>query len=74
MVIRPGEKIWMKNYINKNSEIRAEAETEFGQISLKNLNCGLYGKQKADVWKRIEFVTTYESCLKEQSELNFDQL
>ena len=41
----------MKNYVDKNTELRAKADTEFGKFSTQDMNTKSYGKTMEDARK-----------------------
>ena len=42
----------MKNWIDRDTALGAEADTDFGIFSPNIMSCSFYGKQKEDVSKR----------------------
>lgn len=71
--IKYNQENWLKSYIDKNTELRTKAESDFEKDFFKLMNNSVYGKTIENVLKRqkIEFCTDRKKALKHISKINF---
>ena len=72
-IIKFKQKAWLKPYIDMNTKLRKEAESEFEKDFFKLMNNSIIGKTMENVRKHrdIKLVTTEEKRIKLVSEPNY---
>ena len=73
-VIEFNQSNWLKPYIDKNTELRKQAKTDFEKDFYKLMNNSVFGKMMENVRKRrqIKLIVTGEHTKKVVSEPNYE--
>ena len=71
-VISFKQKLWLKPYIEFNTQKKATAEYDFDKELRKSINCSFYGKTKQNVRNRLklDIIKKYDKLMKSQSKKN----